>query len=133
MALAPRKIKFKIEKDSKRSRSLNSSNSIFAIYAPETIKIVPHTFKFAFLKYSTHIPDDILSTFLIMPSLREEGLKLTHYTNVNSSNRIRLEIFNNTTNKTFRLKKRTKIALFMTLNEGNEGFTTEYEKIDKMS
>ena len=133
MALAPRKINFKIEKGSKRPRSLNSSNSIFAVYAPETIKIEPHTFKFAFLKCSIHIPDDILSTFLIMPSLREEGLKLTHYTNVNSSNRIRLEIFNNTTNKTFTLKKRTKIALFMTLNEGNEGFKTKYEKIGKMS
>ena len=46
MALAPRKIKFKIEKGSKRPRPLNSANSIFALYAPETIKIEPQTYKF---------------------------------------------------------------------------------------
>ena len=129
MALAARKIKFKIEKGTKKSKSINDANSIFVLYAPDTIKIRPNEFKFAFLKYSIHLPGDILSTFLITPALRDEGLKLTHHTNVNEDRRIRLELFNKTLNKTFTLKKRSKIALFMTLNEGTEGFKTEFEKI----
>ena len=62
-------------------------------------------------------------------SLRDEGMRLTHHTNVSDNQRIRLELFNKTFNKTFTLKKKTKIALFMTLNEGTEGFKTEPEKI----
>ena len=130
MALAARKIKFKIEKGSKRPKSINSANNIFALYAPETINIHPGQAKFAFLKYSIHVPDDILSTFLIMPALRKEGLKLAHHTDVNSDQRIRLEYIN-TTLKKFTLKKNSKIALFMTLNEGSDWFKTEFEKIEK--
>ena len=83
MALAARKTKFKIEKGSKRPLSLNYGNSIFAIYTPETIKIEPQTFKVAFLKFSIHHPEDILSTFLIAPDIRAAGLKIMHHSNVN--------------------------------------------------
>ena len=101
------------------------------LYEPETIRIHPNEAKFTFFKYSIHVPDDILSTFLITPTLREEGLKLTHYTNVKVNERIRLE-FINPVLKTFTLKKKktSKIALFMTLNEGNDVCKTEFEKID---
>ena len=121
MALAARKIKFKIEKGSKRPKSLNFANSIFAIYAPETIKIEPQTFKIAYLTYSIHHPAD-RRTFLIASEIRAAGLKIMHYSNVNSEIRIRLELFNESTHKTFRLKRRTKIAIFMMINEGTECF-----------
>ena len=120
MALAVEKIIFKIEKGSKGPKSINSANSIFALYAPETLTIYPGQTKLVFLKCSIHHPDNILSTFLIMPSLRNEGLKLAHHRNVNVDQRIRLE-FLNPTLKTFTLKKDSKIALFMRLNEGSEG------------
>ena len=131
MDLAARKIKLKIEKGTKKPKSINPANSIFILYAPETIKIKPNEFKFAFLKYSIHLPEDILSTFLITPALRDEGLRLTHHTNVNDDQRIRLELFNKTLNKTFTLKKKSRIALFMTLNEGTKCFKTGFEKINK--
>ena len=105
MASAARKIKFKIEKGSKRPKSINFANSIFMLYAPEAIRIHPNEAKFTFLKYSIHVPDNILSTFLITPALREEGFKLTHYTNVKVNERIRLE-FINPALKTFTLKKK---------------------------
>ena len=127
--LAARKIKLKIEKGTKKPKPINSANSIFILYAPETLKIRPNEFKFTFLKYSIHLLEDILSTFLITPALRNKGLRLTHLTNVNDDQRIRLEIFNKTLSKTFTLKKKSKIALFMTLNEGTDGFKTEFEKI----
>ena len=130
MALAVEKIIFKIEKGSKRPKSINSANSIFALYAPETLTIYPGQTKLVFLKYSIHHPDNILSTFLIMPSLRNKGLKLAHHTNVNVDQRIRLE-FLNPTLKTFTLKKDSKIALFMRLNEGSEGLKKEFVKINK--
>ena len=130
MTLAARKINFKIEKSSKRPKSINFANTIYALYAPETIKIYPGEAKFVFLKYSIHVPDDVLSTFVIMPELRKEGLKLAHHTNVNVDQRIMLEYINPTL-KTFTLKKNSKIALFMTINEGNDVFKTEFTKIDK--
>ena len=129
MALAVEKIIFKIEKGSKRPKSINSANSIFALHAPETLTIYPGQTKFVFLKYSIHHPDNIHSTFLIMPSLRNEDLKLAHHTNVNVDQRIRLE-FLNPTLKTFTLKKDSKIALFMTLNEGSEGLKKKFVKIN---
>ena len=133
MALAAKKIKFKIEKGSKRPLPLNYANSIFTIYAPETIKIEPQTFKIAYLKYGIHLPEDILSTFLIAPELRAAALKLMHYSNVNSDIRIRLELFNESTYKTFKLKRRTRIAIFMMINEGTECFKKEYEKIEPIN
>ena len=133
MALAARKIKFKIEKGSKRPLPLNFANSILAIYAPETIKIEPQTCKIAYLKYCIHHPEDMLSTFLIATELRAAGLKLMHYSNVNSDIRIRLELFNESTHKTFKLKRRTKIAIFMMINEGTECFKKEYEKIEPIN
>ena len=127
MAPAARKIKFKIEKSTKEPKSINPANSIFILYAPDTIKFRPNEFQFVFLKYSIRLPEVILSTFLITPALRDEGLKLTHHTNVNEDRRIRLEFFNKTLNKIFTLKKKSKITLFMTLNEGAKGFKTEFE------
>ena len=129
MALPARKIKFKIEKGTKKPKPLNKENSIFVIYSPEKIVIKPQTFKFAFLDYSIHLPEDIPSTFLIMPNLRDEGLQLTHYSNTNVNERIRLEYWNKTLNKTFTPKKKSKIALFMTLNEETGGLEKEFEVI----
>ena len=63
-----------------------------------------------------------------MPNLKKEGLKLIHHTETNNEQRIRLEYVYPTL-KTFTLKKNSKIALFMTLNEGNETFKKEIEKI----
>ena len=125
MAVATRTIKFKIEKGYKRPKALDGRNSLFQIYSPgET--------KFVFLKYSIHLPDDILTTFLINLSLGNEGLQLTHYTNTNIDERIRLELFNKTYNKTFTLKKNSKIALFMMLNEETAGLKKEFETVTSL-
>ena len=105
MALAARKIKFKIEKGMKRPKTIDEKNSIFLLYAHEKVKIKPQEFKFAYLKFSIHLPEGILSPFLIVPALRDEGLELTNYSNINSNKRIRLEVFNKTYDKTFTLKK----------------------------
>ena len=129
MAVAARTIKFKIEKGYKRPKALDSRNSLFQIYSPELIKIRPGETQFVFLKYSIHLPDHILTTFLINPSLGNEGLQLTRYTNTNIDERIRLEFFNKTHNKTFNLKKNSKIALFMMLNEETAGLKKEFETV----
>ena len=78
------------------------------LYAHEKTKIKPQEFKFAYLKFSIHLPEDIISTFLIVPALRDEGLELTNYSNVNSDERIRLEFLNKTYDKTFTLRKKSR-------------------------
>ena len=62
-----------------------------------------------------------------MPSLKKEGLKLIGQNN-ESNQRVRLQYFNPTL-KTFTIKKKLKIAIFMTLNEGNESFKKKIEDI----
>ena len=130
MASAARSITFKIEEKSTRPKPINKANTIYALYAPETIRIHPGKAKLVNLKFSVHVPTDILTKFLIMPNLKTEGLKLNHHTENNIDQRIRLEYINPTL-KTFTLKKNSKIALFMTLNEGNEIFKKQFEKKQK--
>ena len=65
MALAARKIKFKIEKGTKRPKAIDGRNSIFILYSPEKINIKPQKFKFAYLKYSIHLPRTSLVHFLL--------------------------------------------------------------------
>ena len=91
MAVATRTIKFKVEKGYKRPKALDSRNSLFQIYSPELIRIRPGEIKRALLKYSIHLPSDILTTFLIVPSLGNEGLQLTRYSDTNTDERIRLK------------------------------------------
>ena len=129
MAVATRTIKFKIEKGYKRPKTLDSRNSLFQIYSPELIRIRPGEIKRVLLKYSINLPSDILTTFLIVPSLGNEGLQLTRYSDTNIDERIRLEIFNKTQNTTFTFKKNSKIALFMMLNEETAGLKKVFETV----
>ena len=100
---------------------------MFTLFAPETIRIYLGQSKFICTKFSVYVPTDILTTFLIMPNLKKEGLKLINQTDTNREQRIRLEYVNPTL-KTFTLKKNSNIALFMTLNEGNEFFKKKLKK-----
>ena len=130
MTVATRTIKFKVEKGYKRPKALDSRNSLFQIYCPELIRIRPGEIKHVLLKYSIHLPSDILTTFLIVPSLGNEGLQLTRYSDTNTDERIRLEFFNNTHNTTFTFKKNSKIALFMMINEETEGLKKVFETVN---
>ena len=121
MTATIREIKFKIEKGSKRPKALDARNTTFQIYSPESIKIRPGEVKRIILKYSIHLPDDILTAFLVNPNLGKEGLQLTRHSNTNTDTRIYLEFFNKTLHTTFTLRKHSKIAFFMTINEENAG------------
>ena len=61
-----------------------------------------------------------------MSKLQEEGLKLIGQNN-EQNQRVRLEYFNPTFKK-LTIKKNTTIAIFMTLNEGNELFKKKLRK-----
>ena len=129
--MSARTIKFIIEKGSRAPKEINKQNTIFVIFAPEKVTIYPGQTIFIYTKFSANCPDDILTTFLIMPNLKTEGLKLIGQNN-ESNQRVRLEYFNPTL-KTFTIKKNLKIAIFMTINEGNESFKKKIEKIKTSS
>ena len=123
---AKRSIKFVIEKGTKRPKTLDSRNTTFQIYSPESIKIRPGDTKRVILNYSIHLPNDIHATFLVAPGLGKEGLQLIKQSEINTDTRICLEFFNKTLNTTFTLKKKSKIALFTTLNEETPGLKTVF-------
>ena len=122
-----RSIEFIIEKGTRAPKEINKQNTIFVIFAPERVTIYPRQTIFIYTKFAVNYPEDILATFLIMPNLKTEGLKLIGQ-NHERNQRVRLEYFNPTL-KTFTIKKNLKIAMFMTLNEGNESFKKKIEKI----
>ena len=99
-----RSIKFTIEKGSRAPKETNKEKTIFAIFAPEKITISPGQTIFIHTKFSVTYPDDILTTFLIMPTLQKEGLKIIGQNN-EANQRVRLEDFNPTL-KTFTTKKK---------------------------
>ena len=124
----PTEIIFSVEISTKKIKATNDSNTIFALYVPETIKINASEFKHVIMNFSLDLPEDI-GTFLIVLSLRIEGLEITHNTNTNSGHNIRLELLNKSHARVIRIKKGKKLALFMTMNEGTEHFKTRFEKI----
>ena len=121
-----RSIKFTIEKGIRAPKEINKQKTIYAVFAPERLTIHPGQTIFIYTKFAVTYPDDILTTFLIMPSLKKEGLKLIGQNN-ESNQRVRLEYFNSTL-KTFTIKKKLKIAIFMTLNEENESLKRKLKK-----
>ena len=122
-----RSIKFIIEKGSRAPKEINKQNTIFVIFVPERVTIYPGQTILIYTKFAVNYPEDILATFLIMPNLKTEGLKLIGQ-NHERNQRVRLQYFNPML-KTFTIKKTLKIAMFMTLNEGNESFKKKIEKI----
>ena len=116
-----------MEKGSKKPKPINEENTAFALYSPKRIKMNVGDFKYKIMDFAVDVPKDILSTFLIVPSLKVEGLQLTYHTNIGCGDKIRFELFNKNHEKKIDIKKREKLALFMTINDGAENFQTRYE------
>ena len=118
--MKPRIIKFTIEKGIRAPKDISKEKTVFTVFIPEKTIIKPGETKFVHTKFAVTTPEAILTTFIITPLLKTNGLKLTGQLN-HEGQRVRLEYFNNTF-KTFILRKNLPIAIFMTLNEGNESF-----------
>ena len=85
-------------------------------------------FRYVVMDFALNLPKDIMGAFLIVPSLRVEGLELTHNTNPGCVDKMRFELFNKNHTRKIEVKKGEKLALFVTINEGIKSFQTRYEK-----
>ena len=124
--MKPRTIKFTIENGYRAPKEKNKEKTLYVVFSPEKTVINPGETIFIHTKFSITYPNDILTTFIIMPKLQEEGLKLIGQNN-EQNQRVILEYFNPTFKK-FTIKKNMTIAIFMTLNEGNESFKKKLKK-----
>ena len=124
--MKPRSIKFIIDEGCRAPEEVNKEKTVYAVFSPDKIVINPGETIFIHTKFSVTYPNNILTTFIIMPKLQEEGLKLIGQNN-EQNQRVRLEYFNRTFKK-FTIKKYMTIAIFMTLNEGNESFKKKLRK-----
>ena len=105
MATNTRSIKFTVEKGKKKPKSINEQNTVYVLYAPERIKMNAGDFRYVVMDFSLDLPKDIMGTFLIVPSLRVEGLDLTHHTNPGCGDKIRLDLFNKNHTRKIDVKK----------------------------
>ena len=71
-----RSIKFTIENGTHAPKEINKEKTIYAVFSPEKVTICPGQMIFIHTKFSVTYPNDILTTFLIMPSLKKKNLKL---------------------------------------------------------
>ena len=114
-------------KKEKKPKPITEFNTVYALYAPEIIKLNAGDFKYVVMDFSLTLPEHIIGTFLIIPSLTIEGLKLSNYSFPQYGGKVRFELFNQNHTKKRGIKKRDKLAMFMTINEGTEHFQTRYE------
>ena len=66
-------------------------------------------FRYVVMDFAIGLPEDILGTFLIVPSLRVEGLELTYNTNPEFGEKIKFELFNKDRNRKIVIKKRRNL------------------------
>ena len=85
-------------------------------------------FRYVVMDFALNLSKDVMGAFLIVPSLRFEGLELTHNTNPGCGDKMRFELFNKNHTRNIEVKKGEKLAFFVTINEGIESFQTRYEK-----
>ena len=110
MATNTRSIKFTVEKGKKKPKPINEANTVYVLYAPKRIKMNAGDFRYVVMDFSLNLPKDIMGTFLIVPSLRVEGLQLTHHTNPGCGDKIRFKLFNQNYAKKIDVKKKEKIG-----------------------
>ena len=87
----------------------------------------PGDFKYLNMNFSIDIPEEIIGTLAIVPSLKIEGLQMLHNTNTNCGQKIRFKLFNKNHNKKVVIGRRDKLAIFATINKGLENFRIKYE------
>ena len=87
----------------------------------------PGDFKYLTMNFSIDIPEEIIGTLAIVPSLKIEGLQMLHNTNTNWGQKIRFKLFNKNHNKKVVIGRRDKLAIFATINEGLENFRIKFE------
>ena len=75
------------------------------LYVPEKIKMNAGDFRYVVMDFAIGLPKDIMGTFLIVPSLRVEGLELTYSTNPECGEKIKFELFNKNHNRKIVIKK----------------------------
>ena len=90
--MTTRIIKFIIESGFRAPREINKGKTVYAVYSPEKTVIKPGETKFIHTKFSVTYPNDILTTFVIIPNLQEKGLKLIRQNN-EQGQRVRLEYY----------------------------------------
>ena len=105
---------------------MNEHNTIIALYSPEGIKMNAGDFRYININCSIELPDGIIGTFILLPSLRNKGLELTHKSNPDSR-KVQFELLNKNHDNKIHIRKRDKLAIFMTLNVGTENFKIKYK------
>ena len=129
MAQTLRNITVNTDEGIKRPKLINKHNTIIALCSPEGIKMNAGDFRYVNMNCSTELPDGIIGTFILLPSLRDEGLELALHNSNPDSRKVQFELLNKNHSRKIRIRKRDKIAMFMTLNDGTENFKMKYEHL----
>ena len=127
MAQTLRNITVTTEKGIKRPKSINKHNTIIALYSPERIKINAEDFRYVNMNCSIELPDRIIGHFILLPSLRDDGFELTLNRSNPDGRKVQFELLNKNHSKKISVRKKDKLAIFMSINEGTENFKIKYE------
>ena len=124
-------IEFIYNKRLKIKQPKRLQNKVFVLYSPESIRLEPGEFKKVDMKLSIHLPEQIITACILLPSFSKNGLKLENWQNISADNntinfnqpvnllwKVQLELVNSSMNTIFSICKRQQIGYIVPLNDG---------------
>ena len=119
-------------------------NNVFALHLSERIKMQPGEYKKIDMKLSICLPEQIIIAYTVLPSFRENGLKLENCHCISTGNNImnfnqlinlpwkqKFDLVNRGNNTTFSTCKKQELAFILQLNKGLEQLNVKYTETSR--
>ena len=132
-------IEFIYDKTTRKPRRLE--NNVFVLYLPDRIKLQPGEIKSTNMKIKLRLPNKIVGTCTLLPSLSCNNIKLLNSFHIAMDGAITsqnqpidlpyvfaLEIQNQNINRAVQLRKNQELGFFTLLNEGMEEIRHKFKK-----
>ena len=121
-------VEFIYNRSTRRPKRLQ--NNVFALYAPEKIRIRPGEVKNIKMKIKLRLPSGLVGCCTLLPTFSDNGIKLLNSQYISSESNtvslnqpadlpwsLTLEVFNRNLNTIFQLNKRQEMGFFHILND----------------
>ena len=132
-------VEFTYDKTLKQPKRIQ--NNMFALYSSEKIKTKPEESNKIDMKLSICLPEQTVTTWILLPTFRKNGLKLENCQYISKDNsiincnqplnlswKLQLDLLNRSMNTNFSIRQKLEIAFIVPLNKGLNQLKVKYTK-----
>ena len=132
-------VEFTYDKTLKQHKRIQ--NNMFALYSSEKIKTKPEESNKIDMKLSICLPEQTVTTWILLPTFRKNGLKLENCQYISKDNsiincnqplnlswKLQLDLLNRSMNTNFSIRQKLEIAFIVPLNKGLNQLKVKYTK-----